>query len=56
MKSKVIKRKSFSYYLVLDKRDNYNHGAFPYSKKGLEMARAYIAKLTPTSKFKISRR
>jgi len=38
------KVKREKYYLIVSKENKYIHGAFPYSKKGRELAKAYIDK------------
>jgi hypothetical protein len=30
------------FYLVLSKKHNYTHGAFPYSEEGLKLAKSFI--------------
>ena len=40
------KTKKKKYYLILSKKDRFQYGVFPYSKDGLEKARAYLEKIT----------
>lgn len=43
-KQKINKKKK--YYLLISKKDNFQHGAFPYSKEGLSHAKDYLSKIT----------
>jgi len=38
------KRKREKYYLVLSKRKNYKHGAFPHTEEGKRLAEEFIKK------------
>lgn len=45
-KIKIRSHKKKKYYIILSKRDKFQYGVFPYSKDGLEKARAYLDKIT----------
>jgi hypothetical protein len=38
------------YYAILSKKDNFLHGAFPFSKEGYEQAKLFIDKKSEKNK------
>jgi len=46
-KNRNIKsQKKKKYYIILSKKDKFQYGVFPYSKEGLQKAKAYLIKIT----------